>query len=145
MPLGEAMPGMQNKTIDATIASVSVFTAFKFYDIVKSLTVLPKSYLVVGGLVSRNYMKSLGPELEAIVREEARKAEGIFSTYVVEETERIRQTWEKNGGAWITFPRAEADRYMEQMNSVAQAVMAANPKMKEDYEALLAAAKKYRK
>ena len=145
MPLGEAVPGMQNKTIDGVIASVSVFTAFKYYDIVKPLTVLPKSYLVVGGLVNRNFMKSLGPELEAIVREEARKAEGIFSPWVVEETKRIRQTWEKNGGAWITFPQAEADRYMEQVNSVVQPIMAANPKMKEDYEALLAAAKKYRK
>ncbi len=145
MPLGEVVPGMQNRTIDGAIASVSVFTAFKYYDIVKSLTVLPKSYLVVGGLVNRNYMKSLGPELETIVREEARKAEGILAPYVVEETERIRQTWEKNGGAWITFPQAEADRYMEVVNSVVQSFMAANPKMKEDYEALLAAAKKYRK
>jgi hypothetical protein len=34
---------------------------------------------------------------------------------------------------------------MEQANSVVQLFMAANPKTKEDYEALLAAAKKYRK
>lgn len=145
MPLGEALPGMQNRTIDGVIASVSVFTAFKYYDIVKSLTVLPKSYLIVGGLVNRNFMKSLGSELEAIVREEARKAEGLFSTWGVDEVGRIRQTWEKNGGVWITFPKADADRYLQEVNSVIQPIVSANPKMKEDYEALLAAAKKYRK
>ena len=69
MPLGEALPAMQNRTIDGSIASASVFTAFKYYDVAKGLTRLPKSFLVGAGLVNRNYMKSLGAELEGIVRE----------------------------------------------------------------------------
>jgi TRAP-type transport system periplasmic protein len=145
IPLGEALPAMQNKTIDGTIASASAFTVFKYYDIAKGLTQLPKSFLIVGGLVNRKYMKSLGPELEAIVREEARKAEKIFSTWGVDEVERIRKTWEQNGGESISLPPAEANRYIEEVTSVIRPILSANPQIKEDYEALLAAAKKYRK
>ena len=43
------------------------------------------------------------------------------------------------------MPEAEAKRYVELVSPVAATLMANNPKSKEDYEALLAAAKKYRK
>jgi hypothetical protein len=39
---------------------------------------------------------------------------------------------------------AEAKRYVDLVAPVAASVMAANPKVKDDYGALLAAAKKYR-
>ena len=139
------LPALQNKTIDGGIASFNVFTAFKYYDVAKGATYLPGSFLVVGGIVNRAFMKSLGPELEAIVREEARKAETVFTSYGVADVERTRQTWLKNGGETITLPPAEAVAYLKDVTSVVPAVVANNPKMKEDYETLLAVAKKYRK
>ena len=39
---------------------------------------------------------------------------------------------------------AEAKRYVQEVTSVLPAILAAEPQLKEDYEALLAAAKKYR-
>src|SRR5450755_766238 len=90
IPLGEVLPAMQNKTIDGSISSFNVLTGFKYYDVTKTATYLPNSFLVIGGIVNRNFMKSLGPELAAIVREEARKAETVFSTYGVTDVERTR-------------------------------------------------------
>ena len=145
MPLGEALPAMQNRTIDGSIASFSVFTAFKYYDVAKGLTQLPKSFLVASGLANRNFMKSLGPELEGIVREEARKAEAVFSSWGYDEVGRIQKNWESNGGQTIQLAPAEAKRYVEDVVSVAAGIVAKNRQHKEDYEALLAAAKKYRK
>lgn len=144
MALGEVLPAMQNRTIDGMIASFNVLTAFKYHDIAKSATYLPRSFLVVGGVVNRKFLKSLGPELETIVREEARKAESVFSTYGIEDVERTRLTWLKNGGEAITMAPAQADAYLQTVTSVASQVMAGNPTMKADYEAFLAAAKKYR-
>src|SRR5215217_4069891 len=89
LPLGEVLPALQNKGIDGAIASFIVFTAFKYYDVAKTATFLPGSWLVVSGVVNRQFMKSLGPELEAIVRDEAKKAETIFSTYGIEDVARI--------------------------------------------------------
>lgn len=144
MPLGEALPAMQNHTIDGSIAAASVFTAFKYYDVAKGLTRLPKSFLVGAGLVNRKFMQSLGPELEGIVREEARKAESVFSTWGVDEVERIRQNWEKNGGESINLSPADSQRYLEEVSSVVGPLLAKNPQVKADYEALQAAAKRLR-
>ena len=68
IPLGEVLPAMQNKTIDASISSFNVLTGFKYYDVTKTATYLPQSFLFVGGVVNRNFMKSIGPELATIVR-----------------------------------------------------------------------------
>jgi len=142
MPLGEVMPAMQNRTLDGFTAGLTIFTAFKYYDVAKGLTELPGQFLIAAGLVNRNWMKSLGRELEGIVREEAQKAEKIFSTWGVEDVGKSRKVWESHGGQNIRLPAPEAKRYVELTTSVLPGVLAANPQLKEDYEALLAAARR---
>ena len=143
MPLGEVMPAMQNRTIDGFTAGLTIYTAFKYYDVAKPLTELPGSFLIAGGLVNRNYLKSLGP-LEAMVREEAQKAERIFATWGVEDVEKSRKLWESHGGQNIKLPPAEAKRYLDQATSALPPILAANAQLRDDYEAIAAAAKKYR-
>src|SRR5215510_681538 len=144
LPLGEALPAMQNRTIDGMIAGVAPFTAFKYYDIAKPMTYLPSTTLVAPILVNRHFMKSLGPELEAIVREEGRKAEVLFTDWNIADIKRAEDVWRKNGGELVTLPPAEAKRYLDLVAPVATSVLSANPQVKDDYEALLAAAQKYR-
>jgi TRAP-type transport system periplasmic protein len=144
IPLGEVLPAIQNKTIDASISSFNVLTGFKYYDVAKTATYLPASFLMVGGIVNRNFMKSLGPELAAIVREEARKAEVVFSTFGVTDVERTREIWIKNGGEAITMAPEEAASYLKDVTSVIPAVLATNAQMKEDYETVITAAKRAR-
>jgi C4-dicarboxylate-binding protein DctP len=144
IPLGEVLPALQNKTIDASIMSFNVLTGFKYYDVTKTATYLPKSFLFVGGIVNRNFMRSIGPEMAAIVREEAAKATTVFSTVGVEDVEKTRQIWVKNGGEAITLPAAEADAYLADVTSAIPAVLAKNAEMKTDYETMMAAGKKYK-
>jgi C4-dicarboxylate-binding protein DctP len=144
MPLGEVMSAMQNRTLDGFTAALTIFTAFKYYDVAKALTELPGQFLIASGLVNRSWMKSLGPQLEAIVREESQKAEQVFSTWGVEDVEKSRKVWESHGGQNIKLPPAEAKRYVELTTSVLPGVVGANPQLKEDYEALLAAARRAR-
>ena len=75
LPLGEALPAMQNRTIDGMVAAAAPFVAFKYYDIAKPMTYLPATMFAAPVVANRAFMKSLGPQLEAIVREESRKAE----------------------------------------------------------------------
>jgi TRAP-type C4-dicarboxylate transport system substrate-binding protein len=144
LPLGEALPAMQNKAIDGVIAAFTIFNAFKYYDVAKEITYLPGSFLVASGLVNRKFMASLGPELEAIVREEAQKHQDIFSKRGVEDLTRIRASWVSNGGKIVTLPPDEAKAYLETVTSVVPAIVDNDPQMKADYEALLNTAKKYR-
>src|SRR5262249_56001076 len=100
--------------------------------------------LVAPVLVNRQFMKSLGPELEAIVREESRKAEVLFTDWNVADVRRAEEVWRKNGGELITLPPAEAKRYIDSVTPLPTTILSPNPKIKEDYQAFLAAAAKYR-
>jgi TRAP-type transport system periplasmic protein len=144
LPLGEALPAMQNHTIDGMVAAAAPFVAFKYYDIAKAMTYLPATTFAAPILANRGFMKSLGPELEAIVREESRKAEVLFSDWNVADIKRAEDVWRKNGGEIITLPPAEAKRYIELVLPVATSLLSANPRIKEDYDALIAAAAKHR-
>ena len=144
LPLGEVLPALQNKGIDGGVTAFIVLTAFKYYDVTKTATFLPGTWAVVSGIVNRRFMKSLGPELEGIVREEARKAEILFSTYGVEDVARIRKAWEQHGGEAISMSANDAKAYLNEVTSVIPGIVSGNPKTKDDYAALLAAAARNR-
>jgi TRAP-type C4-dicarboxylate transport system substrate-binding protein len=145
MPLGEVISAMQNRAIDGFIGGASVFTAFKYYDIAKGLTALPSSYISVAALANKDFLKSMGPELEAAVREEALKAQVAVSAKSLEDSKRTFDAWKQNGGEIIELSPDDARKYREQVTSVLPPILVANPKMKDDYEALIAAAKKHGK
>ena len=144
LPLGEALPAMQNKTIDGMVGAAAPYVAFKYYDIAKPMTFLPATLFAAPVVANRQFMKSLGPELEKIVREESAKAEVLFSDYNIADIKSKEDIWRKNGGEVITMSPEEAKRYVDMVAPVAASILSANPKVKDDYEALLAAAKKYR-
>ena len=135
---------MQNKTIDGMVGAAAPYVAFKYYDIAKPMTYLPATMFAAPVVANRRWLKSLGPELEKIVREESRKAEVLFSDWNVADIKTKEDIWKKNGGEIITMSPAEAKRYVDMVAPVAATILSANPKVKDDYEALLAAAKKYR-
>ena len=68
----------------------------------------------------------------------------LYCDWNVADNKRGEEVWNKNGGEIITLPPAEAKRYLDLVSPSALQVLSANPKVKEDYEALLAAAQKYR-
>lgn len=145
IPLGEALPAMQNRTIDGLTGGIAIYTTFKYFDVAKGLTLLPGSYLVATGLVNRKWMQSLGPDLEAMVRDESRKNEVLFSTWGVDDVGRVTATWKQNGGEIINFSPADQKAYLTEVTTSAAAILNANPQLREDYQAIQAAAKKHRR
>ena len=144
MPLGEVLPALQNKAIDGATLTYPVIMAFKYHDVSKTATRVPSGYTIVSGLVNRRYMKSLGPELEAIVREESRKAEAKFNEWAFAEHDRVQGAWKKAGGTTVNLSSDDSKRFLAEVNASLAAVVDKNPKMKEDYEAFVAAAKQHR-
>jgi C4-dicarboxylate-binding protein DctP len=144
LPLGEALPAMQNKTIDGMVGAAAPYVAFKYYDIAKPMTYLPSTLFAAPVVVNRAWLKSLGPDLEKIVREESRKAEDAFGDWNINDIKSKEEVWKQNGGEVITMSPEESKRYVDTVAPVAASILSANPKVKEDYDALLAAAKQYR-
>ena len=108
------------------------------------MTYLPATLFTAPVVINRPWLKSLGADLEKIVREESRKAEEVFGEWNINDITSKEEVWKKNGGEIITMSQDESKRYIDTVSPVVASILSANPKVKEDYEALLAAAKKYR-
>ena len=144
MPLGEVLPAMQNKTIDGFVAGTTVFTTFKFYDVAKALTYVPSSMLVLPIIANTRFIDSLGPELAAIVREEALKAERASIEWTVEDIDKALGIWKTNGGQTITMAPDEQKKYLDDALSVLPPIIGKDKTLQEDYAAFLAASTKHR-
>ena len=145
MPFGEVLPALQNHTIDGVWAGTTLFTALKFYDVAKDMTYLPSHWAATVPLVNRNFIKSLGPELEKIVRTEADKADEHTLKWAADDIRKSERIWGEHGGKEIRLSSAEQKRFLDDSIAVAKPLLTATPQAKEDYEAFTAAANKYRK
>ena len=144
MPFGEIVPALQNRSIDGVYVGTTLFTALKFYDIAKPMTLLPSHWATTVPLVNRKFMKSLG-EHEKTVRAEAQKADAHILKWAAEDIKRSAQIWEKNGGKHIQLPAADAKRFIDESLAATMPLLTASPQAKEDYQAFDAAAKRHRK
>ena len=145
MPFGDVLPALQNRTIDGVWAGTTLFTALKFYDIAKSMTYLPSHWAATVPLVNRNFVKSLGPDLEKIIRDEARKADEHTLKWAADDIKKSERIWAEHGGKEIHLPQAEEKRFLDESIAADRPILTATPQGKEDYEAFAAAAQKYRR
>jgi C4-dicarboxylate-binding protein DctP len=145
MPLGEVLPALQNGTIDGALAGTTVFTAFKYYDVVKARTRLPSSFITVSVLTNRKFLASLGKELETVVREEAAKADAAVAAWGVEDIARSQKIWEKEGGQNIALSAADQRKFLDTVGAVTHPILTSTPQFKEDYDAFAGTAQKYRR
>jgi TRAP-type transport system periplasmic protein len=144
MPLGEVLSALQNHTIDGLTAGATVFTAFKYYDIAKGMTRLPGSFLIVPVMANKAFLKSLGPKLEAVVREEAFEAQKKVEAFDRSDIQRTFATWQQHGGEVIELPPAEQKKYLEQVRSVLPALFKVSPNLKADFDLLHSTAERMR-
>jgi TRAP-type transport system periplasmic protein len=141
MSLGEVLPALQNGTIDGVYAGTTIFAALKYYDVAKTMTVLPKTFVVIVGLVNSNFMKSLGP-LEAVVRQEVRRADTEGAAWGEADVVKQQAAWTQNGGQVVTLPADEAQKYLDAVTAASLKLL--SPEGRQDYDLLRATGAKYR-
>lgn len=138
MPLGEALPGIQTGTIDAATINMPVAIGFKFADVAKHANYLPGSFTVVGGVVNKDFLRTIGPDLEAIVRNEAEKAKAAYAEKIDSGQAFFEALWTKQGGVLNTLK--DADAYATAVGESIAKVVADNPQMQADFDILMQAA-----
>lgn len=143
MPIMDALPALQNGAIDGIITGSTVAATLKYYDVAKNMTVLPKSMIFVAAVANSGFMKKIGPELAAIVREEALKAEMPAVKWGVADAQNALEIWKKNGGENVEMTGKNADDYLAEVTDVARSILSQTPAAFADYNTLLAASKKY--
>ena len=144
LPLGEVLPALQTNVIDASFASMAVLNSFKFQDVANQATYLPGSYIIVSGLVNKDFLAMLGPELEGIVRNEAQAALAVFDRYVEKGPSGLAAAWQKGGGSLNHFSDADAKAYLATVKPVVESIVNSDSQLKKDYARLQQAAARQR-
>ncbi len=142
MPLGEVLPALQNKALDGSVTGLTVLTSMKYYDVAKAITAVPGGIISVGALANSKFLKSLGPDLEKLVRSEAQAARTAVDKFGLDDVAAARKVWTTNKGEVIDLAAEEVKIYRENVTSALPPLMSANATLKADYETLQAIAKK---
>jgi len=141
MPLGDALPGIQTGQIDGAAINIPVAVGFKFADVAKEALYLPGKYTVIGGIVSRDFLASIGPELETIVRDEAEKAKVAYAAKLESGPKALEAVWAKQGGKIARLEGDERDQYLAVTTAEVEKVVSADSQLQADYDTLKAAAR----
>ena len=137
MSLGEVLPAFQNGTIDGVYAGTTIFTALKYYDIAKNMTLLPSTFIIILGLVNSDFVQGLGP-MQSIVADAAHKADVDGAAWGETDVDNAKGLWEKNGGKVYSLSDEEAKKYLDIVIPVG--LKALTPAAQADYQALRAIA-----
>lgn len=142
--LGEVLPAIQTGVLDASIANLQVFTGLGFADVADQATYLPGSYLMVTVVISEEFLARIGPELEAIVREQGEAAYAAFDARLAEDRTFYEQAWVAAGGTVVSLPEHVAEAYQDRVRETVAGVLAGDDQLRADYEILLEATERQR-
>jgi TRAP-type transport system periplasmic protein len=134
MPLSEVMPALQTGTIDGVVSSSTVVSAFRYYDVVKPLTIVPTWPLIVTVAMNRRFLDRLPADLKEIVLAEAAAAEGEAVTWGQNDIAQAAQRWTQNGGEIIPASPEFLKDLQERFAAATQPIIDGSAPLKAEVE-----------
>ncbi|MGH7313028.1 MAG: TRAP transporter substrate-binding protein [Candidatus Rokuibacteriota bacterium] len=141
MPLSEVFPALQRGAIDGNRTGITIFTTFKYYDILKTVTETHDAMVTAIALVSKLWYDKLPPDLQKILVEEGRAVEEECLDWTVAFNNKARQTWLEKGGELIKLPPADQAELIKRLSTVGDEVVTTQPRVKEVYDLMVQTAK----
>jgi TRAP-type C4-dicarboxylate transport system substrate-binding protein len=130
MPLVEVVPALQRGAIDGVRTGITIFTTFKYYDIVKYVTESHDAIILSVGFV--------------IILEEGKALEKPMLEWTLDFNEKARKIWKDHGGELIKLSAADQAEMMKRHSTVGAEVVKNKPGLKKIYNLLSEVAKETR-
>ncbi len=137
MPLDEVFPALQRGAIDGNRTGITIFTTFKYYDILKTVTETHDAMVTSIALVSKLWYDKLPPDLQKILVEEGEAVQKELFDWTLDFNEKGRKLWIEKGGELITLPPADQAEMMKRLSTVGDEVVASQPGVKEVYDLMV--------
>jgi TRAP-type transport system periplasmic protein len=141
MPLDEVLPALQRGAIDGNRTGITISTAFKYYDIVKTLTETHDAMVTSIAMVSKPWYDKLPPDLQKILMEEGEAVQKELFDWTVDFNNASRKIWTDKGGELIKLPPADQAEMMKRLATVGDEVVATQPRLKEIYDMMVQTAR----
>lgn len=141
MPLDEVFQSLQRGAIDGNRTGITIFTTFKYYDILKTVTETHDAMVTSIAMVSKAWYDQLPPDLQRILVEEGEAVQKELFDWTVDFNGKGRQTWTDKGGELIKLSPADQAEMMKRLATVGDEVVSAQPRVKEVYELMVQTAR----
>jgi TRAP-type C4-dicarboxylate transport system substrate-binding protein len=143
LPLNEVIPSLQRGVIDGTMSGTAIFVAFKFNDIVKTITVTNDTMLVSLAVVSKVWLDKLPADLRKIVIDTGRAMQAKTHEWEKEFSKGLEKTWADMGGRIHPLPPEDLAKMAELLNSVGDDVTKDQPAVHDMLKRVRAVAAKH--
>ena len=134
MPFDEVLTAIQNGTLNSVKSSISLFVAFRYFTVVKSLTRTHESIICAAITVGKSWFDKLAPDLQKIIGEEARRADDETQTWSYDFMTQNSKAWVDGGGELIDLAPPVKAALRELLLPVADDVVKEAPEIRETYE-----------
>jgi TRAP-type transport system periplasmic protein len=138
MDIAEVPGALQTGTIDGSLSGSLVFTALKYYDAAKYVTILPEWRVAIAVICNKAWISSLPADFRTILLEEAAKADAAL-VHLERAIADARKEWEHNGGQYIFLSAGDQKAFVEGVKEALARHLAANAELKATVELLVAA------
>ena len=145
MPFSDAVPAIQNKTVDGARGATIVNTPLKFFVVAKYSVQTNESLVTSIGAASKRWLDGLPADLRKMVIELCAENQDWAYQLALDLTEKAEDGWRAAGGELIDLPPAEHAELMVRARAVGDRLMRENPRTKDMYELMLATAAKAKK
>lgn len=123
---------------------ITIFTAFKYYDFMKYVTLTNDSMIFSVILISKRWFDGLPADLQKIVLEETQTLHKPILDWTKDFNERSHKIWTDNGGELIKLPSADRAELMKRLATVGPEVVKDKPGVKKIYDLMIEMAEKHR-
>ncbi len=144
LPLSEVLPALQSGNIDGMLAGITILTAFKYYDVAKTVTETHQSLVISTVIVNQRWLDALPADVRQAILDAGAKVDGGMLPVAEAVNERARKGWDANGGERIKLPPAEQAKMMGELKAVGTKILSEKPEVKAEYDELLKVADKYK-
>jgi TRAP-type C4-dicarboxylate transport system substrate-binding protein len=144
MTLGDVVPAMQQRTIDAAVGGIVVWTPMHFNDAAKYVTETGQPAVFVMVEINKAWYDSLPPDLRKIVDDDAAAEQKAIAPVASDIVSNARKGWTAGGGELINLPADEQAALMKTFSDAVAQVAAAKPSVDAAYKIVKEAAQRTR-
>jgi TRAP-type C4-dicarboxylate transport system substrate-binding protein len=140
MTLADVLPALQQGTIDATLATITVYTPFHYQDAAKYVINTEQPYLNSIVVMSKKWLDGLPPDLQKIVRDDATSVSSGILPFVKQFFAAQYTEWTAHGGEVTSLPADEQQTLMKKISSVGLDTSASKPDLNAAVKIVFASA-----
>lgn len=138
----EALQALASGAIDGNRTGLTLFVAFKYYDVVKFATqVEGDAFIFSEFCVSKSWFDKLPPDTQKLIVDSAAAVEGELTKWTMDQNHKAEAAWKEHGAELIHIGGAEQAEFEKRMRTVGDEVVQKNPRIKDAYGLMVERAK----